>query len=209
MAAIGSEIERLIQLLAKLPGLGPRSARRAVAGPAEEARHFAGAPGRCLARRRRCHSHHAKCAAISIPNSPCAIAATPAAIRIPCAWWRMSPTFGLWNGRACPRSLHVLAGRCRRGRRHAGAVSMSRNCSNGSPRVKVGHGVDEVILAMNATVEGQTTAHYLMDILGDNESHPAWRTAYRWAANSTIWTRVPCLPPSRRAARSSRGAGMK
>src|SRR5438445_4580305 len=29
MAAIGSEIERLIQLLAKLPGLGPRSARRA------------------------------------------------------------------------------------------------------------------------------------------------------------------------------------
>jgi recombination protein RecR len=30
-----------------------------------------------------------------------------------------------------------------------------------------GHGVDEVILAMNATVEGQTTAHYLMDILGD------------------------------------------
>src|SRR6187455_1462715 len=29
MAAIGSEIERLIQLLSKLPGLGPRSARRA------------------------------------------------------------------------------------------------------------------------------------------------------------------------------------
>ena len=28
-------------------------------------------------------------------------------------------------------------------------------------------GVDEVILAMNATVEGQTTAHYLMDMLGD------------------------------------------
>jgi recombination protein RecR len=32
-------------------------------------------------------------------------------------------------------------------------------------RVKTG--VDEVILAMNATVEGQTTAHYLMDLLGD------------------------------------------
>ena len=28
-------------------------------------------------------------------------------------------------------------------------------------------GVEEVILAMNATVEGQTTAHYLMDMLGD------------------------------------------
>ena len=31
---------------------------------------------------------------------------------------------------------------------------------------RVGEGVDEVILAMNATVEGQTTAHYLMDTLG-------------------------------------------
>jgi recombination protein RecR len=30
---------------------------------------------------------------------------------------------------------------------------------------RLGKGVDEVILAMNATVEGQTTAHYLMDIL--------------------------------------------
>jgi recombination protein RecR len=32
---------------------------------------------------------------------------------------------------------------------------------------RVKYGVDEVILAMNATVEGQTTAHYLMDLLGD------------------------------------------
>ena len=32
---------------------------------------------------------------------------------------------------------------------------------------RVKDGVDEVILAMNATVEGQTTAHYLMDLLGD------------------------------------------
>jgi recombination protein RecR len=32
---------------------------------------------------------------------------------------------------------------------------------------RVKHGVEEVILAMNATVEGQTTAHYLMDLLED------------------------------------------
>jgi recombination protein RecR len=30
---------------------------------------------------------------------------------------------------------------------------------------RVKHGIEEVILAMNATVEGQTTAHYLMDLL--------------------------------------------
>ena len=30
---------------------------------------------------------------------------------------------------------------------------------------RAGDGIDEVILAMNATVEGQTTAHYLMDVL--------------------------------------------
>jgi recombination protein RecR len=35
----------------------------------------------------------------------------------------------------------------------------------GSLLARVGNGVDEVILAMNATVEGQTTAHYLMDTL--------------------------------------------
>ena len=34
---------------------------------------------------------------------------------------------------------------------------------------RVKGGVDEVILAMNATVEGQTTAHYLMDLLGDRK----------------------------------------
>ena len=32
---------------------------------------------------------------------------------------------------------------------------------------RVKQSIDEVILAMNATVEGQTTAHYLMDLLGD------------------------------------------
>jgi recombination protein RecR len=34
---------------------------------------------------------------------------------------------------------------------------------------RVGNGVEEVVLAMNATVEGQTTAHYLMDMLAPLE----------------------------------------
>jgi recombination protein RecR len=42
------------------------------------------------------------------------------------------------------------------------AKLLDRVSNNGSRQ-----GVDEVILAMNATVEGQTTAHYLMDLLGD------------------------------------------
>jgi recombination protein RecR len=35
---------------------------------------------------------------------------------------------------------------------------------------RVSNGVEEVILAMNATVEGQTTAHYLMDILAGSNA---------------------------------------
>ena len=46
MAAIGSEIERLIQLLAKLPGLGPRSARRAALALLKKRDTLAGAAGR-------------------------------------------------------------------------------------------------------------------------------------------------------------------
>src|SRR5215469_3369775 len=61
----------------------------------------------------------------------------------------------------------------------------------------------EVILALNATVEGQTTAHYVMDRLVAT-GVPVSRTACRSAANSIISTKARSAPRSRRASRSSR-----
>ena len=57
------------------------------------------------------------------------------------------------------------AGRCRR---WTASRPERLNVGRLLERVKAA-GVDEVILAMNATVEGQTTAHYLMDLLGDRK----------------------------------------
>ena len=114
VAAIGSEIERLIQLLSKLPGLGPRSARRAALA--------------LLKKRDTCWSRWPTAlreAADAIltcevcgnldTQSPCAICSDRAAIRIFCAWWKMSPTCGRWSGRACSAAaIMCWAGRCRR-----------------------------------------------------------------------------------------------
>jgi recombination protein RecR len=60
-----------------------------------------------------------------------------------------------------------------RGRYHVLGGALSALDGVTPDRLNVGgllervRGIDEVILAMNATVEGQTTAHYLMDLLGD------------------------------------------
>jgi len=62
-------------------------------------------------------------------------------------------------------------------------------------------GIDEVILAMNATVEGQTTAHYSDGYAGAASRSPAWRMAYgRWRTRS-IWMKARSTQPSRPAAR--------
>jgi recombination protein RecR len=52
-------------------------------------------------------------------------------------------------------------------------------------------GIDEVVLAMNATLEGQTTAHYIAERLeGCRCGSPSWPTACRWGASWTISTRA-------------------
>ena len=60
--------------------------------------------------------------------------------------------------------------------------------------------VKEVLLALNATVEGQSTAHYLMDRLaGAMSPSRASPTACRSAASSTISTKARSPPPSKPA----------
>ena len=62
-------------------------------------------------------------------------------------------------------------------------------------------GIDEVVLAMNATLEGQTTAHYLAERLeGFPFGSASWRTDFPSVANSTISTKARSPRPCGRAA---------
>src|ERR1700761_8025336 len=160
MAVLGSEIERLIQLLAKLPGLGPRSARRAALALlkkrdtlleplADSLREAADAILTCEV-----------CGNLDT-QSPCAICSDPrrdphvlCVVEDVADLWALERA-GVFRGR-----YHVLGGALSA----LDGVTPER-LNIASLLDRVGNGVEEVILAMNATVEGQTTAHYLMDNL--------------------------------------------
>ena len=99
---------------------------------------------------------------MSIRPTRAASAATRAATRRACAWSRKSRTSGRSTGRACfPGRYHVLGGRLSA---LEGVRPEDLAIDSLVQRVCAG-GIDEVVLAMNATLEGQTTAHYLAERL--------------------------------------------
>jgi recombination protein RecR len=164
MAAVtGPEIERLIQLLAKLPGLGPRSARRAalklVKKRDELLRPLAEAMAIAADRIVSCSI----CGNIDT-NDPCAICSDPrrdAATVIVVE--DVSDLWALERAHAANARYHVLGGALSPldgvgpDDLSIDALAVRVAASNGAIR--------EVILAVNATVEGQTTAHYVLDRL--------------------------------------------
>src|SRR5580692_473168 len=160
--ASGTEIERLIQLLAKLPGLGPRSARRAALVLLKKRDEFleplADAMKSAAAAIRDCEI----CGNLDTV-SPCAICADGRRDpHILCVVEDVADLWALERAGVFRGRYHVLGGALSA---LDGVTPERLNVVQLLERVK--HSVDEVILAMNATVEGQTTAHYLMDILGD------------------------------------------
>jgi recombination protein RecR len=168
MAAIGSEIERLIQLLSKLPGLGPRSARRAALALlkkrdtlleplADALREAADAILTCEV-----------CGNLDT-QSPCAICSDGRRdSHVLCVVEDVADLWALERASVFRGRYHVLGGALSA---LDGVTPDRLNVAKLLERVSNsgGQGVDEVILAMNATVEGQTTAHYLMDLLGDRK----------------------------------------
>jgi recombination protein RecR len=160
MPALGSEIERLIQLLSKLPGLGPRSARRAALALLKKRdtllEPLANAMTEAAAAIKPCEI----CGNLDT-RSPCAICSDNrrdghvlCVVEDVADLWALERA-GVFRGR-----YHVLGGALSA---LDGITPEKLNVGSLVERVK--NGVDEVILAMNATVEGQTTAHYLMDLL--------------------------------------------
>ena len=159
MSTIGPEIERLIQLLSKLPGFGPRSARRAALALLKKRETLLEPLSSAL---------HEAAAAIKTcevcgnldTTSPCALCRDPRRdARILCVVEDVADLWALERAGVFHGRYHVLGGAL------SALDGITPERLNVAALLTRAKDVDEVIIAVNATVEGQTTAHYLMDTL--------------------------------------------
>jgi recombination protein RecR len=157
----GPEIERLIQLLAKVPGLGPRSARRAALHLVKKRdallHPLAAAMADVADKAKVCSA----CGNIDTID-PCSVCTDLRRDRSTIIL--VSDVSDLWaleRAGATPTLYHVLGGTLSP---LDGIGPDDLNIASLVDRVATGL-VREVIVALNATVEGQTTAHYVIDQL--------------------------------------------
>ena len=161
-SSAGPEIERLIALLAKLPGLGPRSGRRAALALLKRRDQLLTPLAEALADAAERVKTCSVCGSLDT-RDPCAICADAerdagliCVVEEVGALWAMERA-GAYRGR-----YHVLGGLL------SALDGVGPEALRVAPLVTRAHdpSVKEVILALPATVEGQTTAHYLADRLG-------------------------------------------
>lgn len=154
-------IEALIELMARLPGLGPRSARRAVLVLLKKRGQLMAPLAQALAEVALSAKECQLCGNISTFDT-CAICADPGrATGEICVVEDVADLWALERGQVFRGRYHVLGGTL-------SALDAVGPEDLGIPRLasRVGEeGIREVILALNATVDGQTTAHYIADAL--------------------------------------------
>ncbi|MCW6534323.1 recombination mediator RecR [Sphingomonas lycopersici] len=153
------EIEALTSALARLPGLGPRSARRAVLHLVKK-RETALVP--LLAALAEVEDRLSTCSICGNVDTsdPCAVCADPRRdARSLCVVEEVADLWALERSRLFPGRFHVLGGRLSA---LEGVRPEDLAIESLVRRIEAG-GIDEVVLAMNATLEGQTTAHYLAE----------------------------------------------
>lgn len=159
--AAGPEIERLIALLAKLPGLGPRSARRAALILLKRRDQLlvplSGALAEAAERVRTC----GVCGALDT-RDPCSICTDPERdAGLICVVEEVGALWAMERAKAFHGRYHVLGG----------LLSALDGVGPDSLRVDqlvsrvAAPDVREVVLALPATVDGQTTAHFLAERL--------------------------------------------
>ncbi|MFC3713834.1 recombination mediator RecR [Sphingoaurantiacus capsulatus] len=155
------EIDALTQALARLPGLGPRSARRAVLHLLKR-RETALAPlVRALQAVEANMSTCDTCGNVDTRN-PCGICTDSRRdVSQLCVVEEVADLWALDRARLFPGRYHVLGGRLSA---LDGVRPEDLNIEGLVTRIAAG-GVEEVVLAMNATLEGQTTMHYVADRL--------------------------------------------
>jgi recombination protein RecR len=160
-ATAGPEIERLIQLLARVPGLGPRSARRAALALIRKKDELLAPLGQAMQVAAERIVVCSSCGNIDT-SDPCAVcrddrrdASTLIVVETVADLWALE------RAGAMRARYHVLGGVLSPldgvGPKDLTLDRLAARASE--PEIK------EVILAVNATVDGQTTAHYITDML--------------------------------------------
>lgn len=159
------EIEALTSALSRLPGLGPRSSRRAVLWLIKRRET---ALAQLLQALRAVQVSLVECGTCGNVDTtdPCGICADPRRdARALCVVEDVADLWALDRARLFTGRYHVLGGRLSA---LEGVRPEDLAIGKLIERVAAG-GIDEVVLAMNATLEGQTTAHYIAERL---ESYP-------------------------------------
>jgi len=160
-AIAGPEIERLIQLLARLPGLGPRSARRAALHLIKKREPLMAPLASALQVALDKIVVCSVCGNIDTQN-PCTVCTDPrrdASVIVVVA--DVADLWALERAHAISARYHVLGG------------TLSPLDGIGPEDLSIDalvtrahdQAVHELILALNATVDGQTTAHYITDLV--------------------------------------------
>ena len=156
-----SEIDRLIQLLAKLPGLGPRSARRAALHMLKRRETVLQPLARALAEAAAAVSPCSICGNLDT-RDPCAICADPnREASVLCVVEDVADLWALERSGGFRGRYHVLGG-------VLSPIDGIGPGEIGADRLvarAAAPAVTEVILALGFTVGGQTTAHYLVERL--------------------------------------------
>jgi recombination protein RecR len=162
-AVAGPEIERLIQLLARLPGLGPRSARRAALFLIKKREQIMAPLGAALQSALEKIEICRCCGNIDSQN-PCTVCTDPrrdSSIIVVVA--DVADLWALERAHVLDARYHVLGGTLSPldgvGPEDISIQALVTRAHD--PTVK------EIVLALSATVEGQTTAHYITDLLRD------------------------------------------
>ena len=157
----GPEVERLIGLLSKLPGLGPRSARRAALRMLQHPEARMVPLAAALSDAARAVRPCSLCGNLD-SQDPCSICADPQRDRsLVCVVEGVGDLWALERAGIYRGLYHVLGGTLSA---LAGTGPEDLNVAALLARVEAG-GVVEVILALGATVDGATTAHWLAERL--------------------------------------------
>ena len=155
------EIETLASALARLPGLGPRSARRAVLWLVKRRETSLVQLLEALSAVRETLVECSRCGNVDT-RDPCGICIDPRRdARSLCVVEDVADLWALDRAKLFTGHYHVLGGRLSA---LEGVRPEDLSIGKLLDRVQAG-GIDEVVLAMNATLEGQTTAHYIAERL--------------------------------------------
>ncbi|MEI9915573.1 MAG: recombination mediator RecR [Methylovirgula sp.] len=157
----GPEIERLIQLLARLPGLGPRSARRAALHLIHKREQLLGPLAEAMQVARERIVVCSQCGNVDSCD-PCTICRDRRRdAKLLIVVETVADLWALERAGALSARYHVLGGTLSP---LDGVGPDDLNLKSLAGRVAQDE-ITEVVLAVNATVDGQTTAHYITDLL--------------------------------------------